>query len=343
MGSFALFGGVLLSPGLLLQEGDHHGGHADEDEDDADGTGHERQTHAGVALIDELGLTQRLLRHGAQDQAQDHGGGVEAEIFEKVPQGAEDQHDDHVHEGLLHGVGADDAQHGHAGSQDVAGHQGHHGEMLRAGQTDEQHEHIGDEDADDEGVGDAGLGLEQGGSRGKALDHKGAHEHGGDGVAGDAQCQHGDQRAAGDGVVGGLGVGDGFPGAVAEGFRVLGEDFTLVIGQPGGGVAAGAGDDADDDADEGGADIGDGVADQVLEGKPLVPHLLHLLPMDDALLVGADHGYDLRHGIEADEGRHQGNAGEQLGDLEGEPGQAHDGVRADEGQRQAEHAAHETL
>ena len=92
-----------------------------------------------------------------------------------------------------------------------------------------QHEELHKHETGKEGVGHAGIGGEQLRSGLQAVNDEAAHEHCGHGLAGDAQGQGGDERAAGHGVVGRLGTRHAFDGALAEFILVLGEAAGLVI------------------------------------------------------------------------------------------------------------------
>lgn len=84
-----------------------------------------------------------------------------------------------------------------------------------------------------------------------------------DHVAGHAEGQQGDERAAGDGVVGGFRGRDAFKRAFAEKLWVLGVALGFAVGRERGRARAPWPDDADERAEEGTADQGGTVGPEI--------------------------------------------------------------------------------
>ena len=177
------------------------------------------------------------------------------------------------------------------------------------------------------------------------MDHKGPQQHGRHTVAGDAQGQQGDEGAADDCVVGGLGGHHAVHDPSAVLLRVLGGLFGGHPGENTGGGAPDAGQDTDAGTDEGGAQC-----------VPLLPH--ELLPGEsEALdfkalldLSGLSHLFDLfsvgqhlRNGKDADQGRQDVKAGGQFVDTEGESLGSINGRHTHQGNDQAQAAGEQSL
>ena len=123
----------------------------------------------------------------------------------------------------MDGEGTHHTQDGHAGDQDGVGKAGDLRKAPAAQKADAQHKELDQHKAREEGVGHGRIAGKQLRSRLEALNDQSAHEYGGHGLAGDAQRQHGDQGAAGHGVVGRLGACHALDGAFSELLFVMGE------------------------------------------------------------------------------------------------------------------------
>ena len=130
---------------------------------------------------------------------------------------------------------------------------------------DQVHQDVAAQQGHQDGVPDLRVVGDEQGAHLDALEHEGADEHGGGGVAGDAQAQQGHQGAAGEAVVGGLGGDQALRHAGAQQLGVLGPALGLGVGDEGGRGAAHAGEDAHEGAQQGGADDVDPLALEVPE------------------------------------------------------------------------------
>ena len=122
-------------------------------------------------------------------------------------------------------------------------------EELSPGKTEDDHKDVADEQHGVDAGDDLRAVLEEHGTGSEALNGERAHENGGDGVAGDAEREQRDKRAARDAVICGLSREDTLVSAFAEHLGVLGGTARLVIGEEGRDAAAGGGDNADERAD----------------------------------------------------------------------------------------------
>ena len=136
----------------------------------------------------------------------------------------------------------------------------------------------------------------------QTLQGQSADEHGGGGIAGDAQRQHGYQSAAGIAVVAGLRGGDALHAAGTELLRMLGALLGHVIGHKGGDVRTGGGDDADEGTDEAAHDGHRQGLLQVLLGGQHTGHLLGDVVLRHTGLEVHEH---LSNGEQADHQRHR--------------------------------------
>lgn len=209
-------GGAVLLP--FLPEQVEQDEEADGEERRADRTGEEY----GEILI---GDAERPAEVGFDDPGEDHGeeqgGEREARLGHDVAEQPETGHDGEVEVGVVQGVAAHHAQGGDEGHEDAAGNEHDLGEQAHRVVAQKQHEDVGDEQGDENAVDERALFLEQQRTGSHALDHKRAEHDRRDHVAGHAEGQQGDERAAGDGVVGGFRGRDAFNGALAEKFRML--------------------------------------------------------------------------------------------------------------------------
>ena len=120
--------------------------------------------------------------------------------------------------------------------------------------------------AREEGVGHGRIAGKQLRSRLEALNDQSAHEHGGHGLAGDAQRQHGDQGAAGHGVVGRLRTCHALDGTFSELLFVMGELPGGIIAQEAGDGCTRAGKNTDQVADDPGTEDGESVTAVLMGG-----------------------------------------------------------------------------
>ena len=122
-------------------------------------------------------------------------------------------------------------------------------EELSPGKTEDDHKDVADEQHGVNAGDDLGAVLEEHGSGSEPLNGECAHEDGGDGVAGDAEREQRDKRAARDAVVGSLSRENTLVSALTKHLGVLGGTARLVIGEEGRDTAAGSGDNADERTD----------------------------------------------------------------------------------------------
>ena len=241
----------------------------------------------------------------------------------------------------MDGEGTHHTQDGHAGDQDGVGKAGDLRKAPAAQKADAQHKELDQHKAREEGVGHGRIAGKQLRSRLEALNDQSAHEHGGHGLAGDAQRQHGDQGAAGHGVVGCLRACYALDGAFSELLFVMGELPGGIIAQEAGDGCARAGKNADQVADDPGAEDGGGDPLDLLTAQgDLVAELGCLCPLLDFLLRQNQH---LRHGEQTDQGAGGVDALIQRGLSEHEPLSALHGVHADGGQQQAQRTGDQAL
>ena len=320
------------------KEGRKHADDAERDQRPANGRG---EQDGGIAVADEQGTAQALFTDGAEDEPKHDGRRVQVELAREVADNPENHHDDHFDVVVVDGVGADHAQEEDRRDQDGVGKARDAGESLAAEQTDAEHEELDEHEAREERIGHARMGGEQFRAGLQAVDDEPAHEHGGHGFAGDAERQRGDERTAGDGVVGGFGTGHAFDGALAELVLMLGEAPGLVVAHETGDGRPRAGQDADDVPDEPRADDRRGnLLDLRLGDAELVLEVRGVGALDDLLFREDQH---LRHGKEADEGAGRVDPVVERALAEHEARHAFHGVHADGGQEQAQNAGHEPL
>ena len=320
----------------LLADGHDHGEHGNQQEDQGDGAGDE---NGPVAASLHQGLAQVLLRHGAQDEADDHGGGGDLQGLEGQTHQAEHGYAPHVEDAEVGAVGAHHAAHHDDGQQEVLGDVQHLHEQPQTGPLADDHEHVGNEQGDKDAVHILAALLEDQRTGGDAVDGQAAQEDGGGHVARDAHGDQGDQGAADHGVVGGLGGDDAVDDAGSELFGVLGGTLSGGVGQQAGGGAADAGQDADTQADEGGLDNQTPVGQVLLGGDAVALQVVSILGLtvDNVMAVKA-RADDICDGVQADEDDHGIEAAVQVGLAEGEADGAVHGGDTHQGQGNAEQA-----
>ena len=241
----------------------------------------------------------------------------------------------------MDGVGADEAQHRDCRDEDSIRQAGNLRKAAAAEHTDGQHEELHEHEARKECIGHGSILGEQLRSRGKTLNDKAAHENCRDGFARDAESQHRDKGAAGDGVVRSLGAADALDSAVAEVFLVLGELLCAVVAHEAGDGCAGAGQDADDVADDPGADDRGHEELFLFTGQRyLIGELCGLGALLDLFLGEDEH---LRHREETDQRAGDVDALGEEGLTEHEALGAVNGVEADGGNKQTKRTGHESL
>ena len=310
-----------------------------EERDDADD-----QQHARDGAGEERGPVSAGLGHGsaevgfhgtAQQQAQQDGRNGIVGLGEQIAQHAQHQRTLDIKGVAADGEGTDAAQRQHAGRQGAGGDLQHLQEQPDAHHTEDAHKDVGHDHQHIDAVDGVHMVHEQHGAGGDALEHQRAQQDSRHRIARDAQCQQGHQRAAGNGVVGGLGGDNTVDVALAEAVGILGVAARLVIAHPGGRAAAGGGDDAHDGADDRGAQqvhgmlLDEAEQAQVLAGVGLhgafllVAALLHLLE-------------DLGDGEQAHQRGDGLDTGHHVGVAHGEAGGAGDGIHTDGRQHQAQ-------
>ena len=160
-------------------------------------------------------------------------------------------------------------------------------------------------------------------------------------LAGDAQGEHGDEGAAGDGVVGGLGAGHALNAAVAELLFLLGELAGGVVAQEAGDGGAGARQNADQVADDPGPAHGGGDLPHLLPGQHhLVIKFCGSGPLFNLLLRQDQR---LTHGEQSDESAGGVDPLIEGGLAEHEALHALHGVHTDGGEQQAQRAGDQAL
>ena len=161
-------------------------------------------------------------------------------------------------------------------------------------------------------------------------------------IAGDAEHQGRHPGATQGGIVGGAGVDDALDVAGAELLGLFGESLAQGIGDPGGDVRTGTGQDADPGADHGAARDIDRIAP---EQAPLALEDIADLAVGEILdrARAGDPAQDLADREHPDHHRDQADAGHQLDAAEGEARVAGRGVDADRGKAQADQDRDEPL
>ena len=241
----------------------------------------------------------------------------------------------------MDGEGTHHTQDGHAGDQNGIGKAGDLREAPAAQKADAQHKELDQHEAREKGIGHGRVAGKQLRPRLETLNDQSAHEHGGHGLTGDAQRQHGDQGAAGHGVVGRLRTCHALDGTFSELLFVMGELPGGIIAQEAGDGCARAGKNTDQVADDPGTEDGGGDPLDLLAAQgDLVAELGCLCPLLDLLLRQDQH---LRHGEQTDQGAGGVDALVQRSLSEHEPLSALYGVHADGGQQQAQRAGDQTL
>ena len=175
------------------------------------------------------------------------------------------------------------------------------------------------------------------------MDEKSAEHDCGHGCAGDAECQGGDQRGSGVGIVRGLGGGHTFRLAISPCLGSFRSSARLVVGHERRHRTAGTGKNADPDTDERGAYPGLPEASHARQGLPdrfgaelAAVHTIGL----QRCLEQVDHRWQ---GIEADEQDDDVDAVEDLQLAESVAIAAKDGIGADHRDEHAEAGADEPL
>ena len=220
----------------------------------AEGEHHHQQNHAGDRLGDEVrpaaaGNDQRaahVLFHGAaQQQAQNQRTGREPVHLEEEAQRAHGQHEDDVGEAVVDAVGAHDAQHGNRRPDGRLGDVQDLRRDLRRQKANDQERDVRQHHQDHDLRGKDRIGGEHGGARGQAVHGQGAQQNRGDGVARQAEGQHGGHRAADNAVVGRGGNREALAGALAVQVAFLTHLLGVAPADDGGNVAAGCRNRAD--------------------------------------------------------------------------------------------------
>ena len=212
------------------------------------------------------------------------------------------------------------------------------GKYAASSETDEEHEELDNDEPRKEGVSHGSVLGEKLRPRLEPLNDQAAHEHGGHRFPRNAQCQCGNERTAGNGIVCRFRTGDAFNGAAAEIFRLFGELFCCIIAQEAGDRSARAREDADDVPDEPGAD----------DGRPDLFQLMEfqhdgVVEFNDAssfLNCFFRKNENLGKRKETDEGTGDINAVVQFVYAEHEPFRTFHGIHADGGKNEAEGTAH---
>ena len=167
----------------------------------------------------------------AQHHAQDHRRQGEPQHLHGEAEDAEYQQGPHVEHDVVEGEDADPAISQDDPGQHVHAHPRHHDEGAQAHRLKPQHDEVGEEERHEDAVGEGGRVGDECRARDDVVDQQRPQHDGGDDVARDAQRHHGDERAAGGGVVGGLGRDDAVGRAGAEVLRPLRCLLGLIVGE----------------------------------------------------------------------------------------------------------------
>ena len=143
-----------------------------------------------------------------------------------------------------------------------------------------------------------------------------AHQNGGSRAAGDTKGQQRDQSTAGNRIVRRFGRRNAFHNTGTEQFGVLGLALRDIQADPGGDIAARAGQDTDEHADDGAFKDQRDQMDKFLTGRQEAAADLHdfFLHCFFAAFICLDHNLGNRE--QTDHGRNQADAAQQTGDAE---------------------------
>ena len=192
------------------------------------------------------------------------------ELLDQKAHNAEEQQAPHVeHAAVEGGVGAHGAHHEHHGVQALLGNEDDLRQQLHREEHDQVHQDIAAQQGHQNGVPDHRIVGDEQGAHLNALEHEGADQDGGGGVAGNTQAQQGHQGAAGQAVVGSLRGDQALGHAGAQQLGVLGPALGLGVGDQGGRGAAHTGQDAHEGAQQGGAEHIDDLPLEVVEKAEL--------------------------------------------------------------------------
>ena len=335
--------GKLFAAGDLLLELAHEDGREDTDDAQSDEypADNGAEENADVALRGAQCVSEALFAYGSKYQCKNNGCGVEVEFTHEVTDDTEGKHNNDVQKVSVDGEGANEAENGYAGDEDGVAEAGNLGEAAAAEKADTQHEELDENETCKEGVGHVGVLGEKFGTGLETLNDKTAHQNSGDALAGNTKGKGGDERAAGNCVVGSFGACDAFDGAVAKLFLMLTEALGIVITHEAGNGCACAGENTDEVTDNPGTENGGPKETALfLVEHDLIGELAGLGALLD-LLLGKDKY--LAHGEKTDEGAGGVDAFCEVGLAKHEALAANDGVKADGAKEKTQSAGHKTL
>ncbi len=208
---------------LFAQQRPHLGDHGQNDKEERDGPCEE---DAEAAAGQKQRAAEVALEHGSEDQRQHDGGNGDVQIDEEVADQRDHQHGPYAEEVVAQGEGADDAQRENDGCEGIGLDLDDLEEDAQEQQTKDQEQEVRNQDAGKDVVDDLKVFLEQQGTGLQTVQSQSADEHGGGGVARDAQRQHRDECARGIAVIASLRGGNhitypGMPDSKAPGLRGL--------------------------------------------------------------------------------------------------------------------------
>ena len=161
----------------------------------------------------------------AEDQTNQHGGGGEVKLFCQITDYTENDGDKTVINRVAAGIGADKAEGQHDRQQHRIGNLTDLTKCTDSKLAHIEHQNVDDQEANNHGIGHIGMLCEELRAGIETLNHQGTHQHGGNHVTGDTECQHGNQCCAGYAIVGAFCCGNGFRASMPVLLGMLGAAF----------------------------------------------------------------------------------------------------------------------
>ena len=185
----------------------------------ASAIGRSRKMRPGAVRHDQR-LAQRHLEDRRDHEPEHQRRRIEAEFLQRIADHAEDQHDPHVDDRVVHLVDADHAEHDDQRIEIGVGDPQQVHEHADQRQVEQEQHQVADIHRRDEAPEHVGMVVDQVRPRRHAVDQERRHQHRDHRPGRQPERQHRHERAGRGGVVGGFRAGDAGDRTLAEFFRM---------------------------------------------------------------------------------------------------------------------------